>query len=130
MCDHGPVGTATGTLIVDDEEDIRLLVRAVIRQANEGLSVVGEAATGEEAVERCREDDPDVVLLDYRLPDITGLEVAERILAERPTQNIILFSAFLDTDTVRRAAEVGVRACISKADVAGLPEALWKYSTT
>ncbi|MCU1463291.1 MAG: pdtaR [Acidimicrobiales bacterium] len=124
-----PVG-ATGTLIVDDEEDIRLLVRAVIRQANEGLSVVGEAATGEEAVERCREHQPDVVLLDYRLPDISGLEVAERILAERPAQNIILFSAFLDADTIRKAAEVGVRACISKADVARLPEALWKYSTT
>ena len=119
-----------GTLIVDDEEDIRLLVRAVIRRANEGLEVVGEAATGEEAVERWREARPDIVLLDYRLPDITGIEAAERILAEHPQQSIILFSAFLDPDTVRRATEVGVRACIDKGQVNRIPEALWKYAGT
>ena len=129
MCDHRRV-KATGTLVVDDEEDIRLIVRAVIREANHGLRVVAEATTGQEAVDRWREHEPDVVLLDHRLPDMTGIEVAGQILAERPTQNIILFSAFLDADTVRKAAEVGVRACISKADVTELPEALWKYSTT
>jgi len=117
-----------GTLIVDDEEDIRMLVRAVIRRANEGLSVVGEAATGEEAVEFCRSAPPDVVLLDYRLPGINGLETAQRILADQPGQSIILFSAFLDPDTVRRATEVGVRACLDKGDVTKIPEALWKHS--
>jgi DNA-binding NarL/FixJ family response regulator len=117
-----------GTLIVDDEEDMRTLVRALIRRANEGLQVVGEAATGEEAVERWREARPDVVLLDYRLPDITGIEAAERILAENPDQSIILFSAFLDPDTVRQATEVGVRACIDKGQVSRIPEALWQYA--
>jgi DNA-binding NarL/FixJ family response regulator len=115
-------------LIVDDEEDIRTLVRAVIRRANEGLRVVGEASSGEEAVERWREARPDVVLLDYRLPDITGIEAAERILAEDPEQSIILFTAFLDPDTIRRATEVGVRACIDKGQVHRIPEALWQYA--
>jgi len=119
-----------GTLIVDDEEDIRMLVRAVIRRANEGLKVVGEAATGEEAVERWREARPDVVLLDYRLPDITGIEAAERILAENPDQSIILFSAFLDPDTVAEATAVGVKACIDKGQVNRIPEALWQYAGT
>jgi len=119
-----------GTLIVDDEEDIRLLVRAIIRRANEGLEVVGEAASGEEAVSVWREARPDVVLLDVRMPGISGLEAAEQILAEQPDQNIILFSAFLDADTVRRATEVGVRACLDKGEVHRIPEALWMCAGT
>jgi DNA-binding NarL/FixJ family response regulator len=119
-----------GVLIVDDEEDIQMLVRAVIRGANEGLEVVGEAATGEEAVERWREMRPDLILLDERLPGISGIEAAEQILAEHPGQKIILFSAFLDPDTIRRAAEAGVRACVDKGHVDRIPEVLWKYAGT
>ena len=116
------------TLIVDDEEDIRLLVRAVIERANEGLSVAGEAGSGEEALERWRETRPDIILLDYRLPGISGLETAQRILAEQPDQSIILFSAYLDDDTVNSASELGVRACLAKGDLARIPEALWRHS--
>src|SRR5437588_1126987 len=117
-----------GILIVDDEEDIQRLVRAVITAANEGLEVIGDAASGEEAVERWRELRPDVILLDQRLPGISGIEAAEQILAERPEQLIILFSSFLDAETNSRAKQVGVVACIDKTDVAGVPEAVWKYA--
>ena len=91
------------TLIVDDEEDMRLLLRATIEAANQGLSVAGEAGGGEEGLAQWREHRPDIVLLDQRMPDLTGLEVAERILAEAPDQTIVLFSAYLD-DTTRATA--------------------------
>ena len=117
-----------GTLIVDDEADMRLLVRAVIEAANEGLRVVGEATTGEEAIERWRETRPSVILLDERLPGLSGLETAERILAEEPDQSIVLFSAYLDAQTVRRASELGIRACLAKTDVSRIPEALWTHA--
>src|SRR5207248_8567941 len=103
-----------GILIVDDEEDMQRLVRAVILEADKGLEIVGEATTGEEAVERWRELRPDIILLDQRMPGMTGIEAAEQILAEEPDQPIILFSAFLDDEISRRARQVGVVACIDK----------------
>jgi CheY-like chemotaxis protein len=61
------------------------------------------------------------VILDNRMPGLTGLEVAEEILKERPAQPIILYSAFLD-DTVRRqAAELGISRCVGKADIDTIP---------
>lgn len=125
-----PAATAplTRALIVDDEEDMRFLVRAVIEAANHGLSVAGEACDGAEAIERWREQRPEVVVLDHRMPDMTGLEVAERILAEHPGQRIILFSAYLDRDTTAAAARLGVHECLAKTDYGRLPEALWRLA--
>jgi YesN/AraC family two-component response regulator len=117
-----------GVLIVDDEEDMRALLRSTIEIANEGLHVAGEAVDGEDAVIQWREKRPEIVVLDQRMPGATGLEVAERILAEHPDQAIILFSAYLDPDIVARAAQLGVRACMSKREISRVPEALWKYA--
>jgi CheY-like chemotaxis protein len=61
------------------------------------------------------------VVLDQRMPGLTGLEVAERILRDDPEQRVILFSAGL-TDEIRRQAEaVGVTACLTKDEVMELP---------
>jgi YesN/AraC family two-component response regulator len=118
----------TGVLIVDDEEDMRALLRSTIEIANEGLRVAGEAVDGEDAVAQWREKRPQIIVLDQRMPGATGLEVAERILAEHPEQTIILFSAYLDPDILDKAAELGIRACMSKREISRVPEALWKYA--
>ena len=114
-------------LIVDDDDDMRFLLRALIEAANEGLQVAGEAANGRDAFNQWREHRPDVIVLDNRMPGESGLEVAERILAEHPDQSIILFSAYLDDDTVARANALGVRECLSKDHYDQLPAALWRY---
>ena len=115
----------TTMLIVDDELDMRMLVRVVIEMANHGLSIVGEAADGDEAIRVWRELDgppvPDVVILDNRMPGLTGIEVAEQILAERPAQLIVLYSAFLDDEVRAQAREVGITTCVSKEDLERLP---------
>jgi CheY-like chemotaxis protein len=115
----------TTMLIVDDELDMRMLVRLVIEMANGGLSIVGEAADGAEALRVWRDLDgppvPDVVILDNRMPELTGLEVARQILAERPAQLIVLYSAFLDDDVRARAAEIGITRCVSKHELEQLP---------
>ena len=118
----------TRALIVDDEEDMRFLVRTVIEAANHGLSVAGEAADGEQAIERWRAERPEVVVLDHRMPGMSGLETAEKILAESPDQRIILFSAYLDPETTAAAARVGVDMCLAKSDYGKLPEALWQLA--
>ena len=116
----------TTVLIVDDDLDMRMLVRIAIELANEGLEVVGEAADGLEALEVWRELDgppePHVVILDNRMPGLTGIEVAERILSERPEQIVILYSAFMDNAVRAEAERLGVAACVAKGDHRALPD--------
>jgi DNA-binding NarL/FixJ family response regulator len=68
---------ATTVLIVDDHPSFRASARALLEA--EGFTVVGDATGGEEALERCAELKPDVVLLDVQLPDLDGFEVARRL---------------------------------------------------
>ena len=105
-------------LIVDDEDDMRALLRGMIQLANDGLSVAGEATDGDDALRRWREQRPDVVLMDQRMPGLSGLETADRMLRESPGQAVVLFTAYLDDDIKRMADAVGVRACVRK-DQAG-----------
>jgi CheY-like chemotaxis protein len=113
------------TLIVDDEADMRCLVRMVVEAANQGLVVSGEAASGDEALAHWRRHRPAAVVLDERMPGMSGLELAQHILAEDPDQPIVLFSAFLDRGTRQAARALGVRVCLDKTQVARLPEELW-----
>jgi two-component system, chemotaxis family, chemotaxis protein CheY len=110
-------------LIVDDEEMMRELARLVLERA--GATVLDEADNGIVALERYRSHNPPsrpkVVLLDNRMPGLTGLEVAEEMLTDHPTQIVVLFSAHLDAATVARAEGLGIAACVSKNDVTRLP---------
>jgi YesN/AraC family two-component response regulator len=111
-------------LIVDDEDDIRALLRVVLTDGSGRFEVVGEATDGHEALDRWREYRPDIVLLDQRMPGATGLEVAEQILSEDPQQRIALFSAYL-TETMREhASSLGIAACVAKEDVFAVPDVL------
>lgn len=120
-------GVTNRALIVDDDEDMRYLLRSVIERANDGLQVAGEASGSADALVQWRSVQPDVIILDQRMPGVTGIEVAEAILAERPAQSIILFSAYLDDDLVARADALGIRACISKDRYDDIPDALRRY---
>jgi len=110
--------------VVDDEQDMRFLARAVLERA--GLDVIEEAVDGPQALERFYILDPPpvptVVVLDNRMPGLTGLQVAERMLAHSPGQVIILFSAFLDRAVEEAARSIGVAACVSKSELRRLPE--------
>lgn len=120
--------SALGVLIVDDEEDMRVLVRSLIEIANHGLAVTGEAANGDEALRRWRDEKPEVVLLDQRMPGLSGLDTAELMLREKPDQAVILFTAYLDPDVRSAAEHIGVRACVSKTDVQTVITQLREYA--
>ena len=104
------------TLIVDDEVDVRLLLQLLIDQENHGLHVIGEAANGEQALQLRRSLDVDVVVLDHRMPGLSGLETATQMLAEAPDLPIVLYSAFTDDRMLAQAREIGVRDCVPKDD--------------
>src|SRR3954452_13106938 len=98
------------TLIVDDQQDIRLLLRLIIDTANEGLTVVGEAASGPEALTEVERIEPLVVVIDEMMPEMTGTEAAEQVRRSRPAQIIILCTAYLDDRIVERARRIGMNA--------------------
>ena len=122
----------TTILVVDDEPDMRRLVCAVIEIANDGLEVVAEATDGAEAMTIWRglngPPQPDVVILDNRMPHASGMEVAREIFQERPDQLVVLHSAYLDDETRAEATSVGIAACVPKADVFTLPDVIRELS--
>ena len=119
--------TPCRTMLVDDEPDMLALVAMQIELANHGLTVAGTAGSGEEALQLLPEAHPDVIVLDYRMPGADGLEVAARILASEPTQNIVLFSSYITDAMEAQAQRLGIRECVSKDRVKDLPEIIRKY---
>jgi two-component system, response regulator PdtaR len=92
-------------LIAEDETIIRLDLRAMLEQA--GYEVCGEARDGEEAVELARALEPDLAIMDVKMPQLDGIEAARRILEERPLP-IVIVSAYGQEELVSRAVEAGV----------------------
>ncbi len=106
-------------LLVDDEALIRMGMRVILRDL--GYDVVGEAADGQEAVEKVAALDPDVVIMDIKMPVMDGLEATRRIMATHPVP-IIVLTAYNQQSLVEEAADAGVLAYLMKpvreADVA------------
>jgi two-component system, response regulator PdtaR len=92
-------------LIAEDETIIRLDLRELLERA--GFEVCAEARDGEEAVELARSEQPDVALLDVKMPRLDGIEAARRILDERPIP-IVMVTAYGERELVSRAVEAGV----------------------
>jgi CheY-like chemotaxis protein len=98
-------------LIAEDETIVRLDLRGLL--SSRGFEVVGEARNGLEAVERARALEPDLVLLDVKMPELDGIEAARRILAERPVP-IVLVTAYDEEALVERAVDAGVFGYLTK----------------
>ena len=106
-------------LVVDDTDHVREMVVTILEI--DGFDVVGQLRDGEAAVEAADRLDPDVVVLDYMMPVLDGIDTSRRIRAARPRQTIIMYSAFVDATVSDRAAEVGVALC-GKSDGLGALE--------
>ncbi|CAN5655778.1 hypothetical protein BH24ACT14_BH24ACT14_17290 [soil metagenome] len=118
-------------LIVDDQAPLRSAARMVVA-LSDGFEVVGEAETGESAVELAAELAPDLVLMDVNLPGIDGLEATRQILAgsARPPV-IVVLSTYEADEYAPRAAGAGAAAFIAKSefDPDSLEEA-WRAAKT
>ena len=102
-----------GILIVDDHGLIREGLRNVL-EAEDGFRVVGEAQTGDEALALTRHLDPDVVVLDVRLPDRNGIEICAEIHELAPTTRVLVCSGLADGSALVEAAKAGAEGFVSK----------------
>jgi AmiR/NasT family two-component response regulator len=98
-------------LVAEDETIIRLDLRAQLEDAD--YVVCGEATNGHEAVALARSLQPDLAVLDVKMPGLDGIEAAKMILAERPIP-ILMLTAYSDEQLVRRAVKAGVYAYLVK----------------
>lgn len=107
-------------LLVDDHELVRAGVRTLLT-TEEDIEVVSEASDGGQAVEMARRTRPDVVLMDIRMPLMSGYEAVAFIKRELPTTSVLMLSSAVDEDSIRKSLEIGADGYLVK-DV--LPEEL------
>jgi DNA-binding NarL/FixJ family response regulator len=100
--------------VVDDTAHVRKMLVQMLELS--GFEVVGQAASGEEAIDAVEAVDPQVVVVDYKMPGLDGIATARQIKSHRPDQAIILYTAYLDGSLQDEAAEAGVSLCVGKVE--------------
>ena len=101
-------------LIADDQRPTRQGLRALLALLPHPVEVIGEAANGQDAVRLTVANQPDVVLMDMRMPVMDGLEATRRIKSRHPNTGIVMLTIYDDPSNHERAACAGVDAFIKK----------------
>ncbi len=100
-------------LIVDDHEVVREGLRALLRRRPQ-LAVVGEADSVASAIEEARENEPNVVIMDVRLPDGSGIEACREIRARRPETKVLMLTSYADDEAVFASIMAGATGYLLK----------------
>ncbi len=101
-------------MVVEDTDHVRDMLTSMLEL--DGFEVVGAAADGFQALAEIEAADPDVVIVDYKMPGLDGLDTARRIRELRPDQVMIMYTAFVDDELQRLAADIGVSLCLGKVE--------------
>ncbi len=105
-------------VVVDDSADYRLMVRTLLESVSETMTVVGEAADGEQALALIRSLRPDIVITDLVMPRLNGVELTRRIRQELPQTKIIQMSSYTEDAYRLMASDSGADAFVSKQVIA------------
>jgi DNA-binding NarL/FixJ family response regulator len=100
-------------LLAEDHILVRQGFRRILED-DPGITVVGEARTGLEAIEQCKELKPDVVVMDLSMPELGGLEATAEVLKANPQIKIVILSMYSNEAYVRKAFELGAKGYILK----------------
>src|SRR5690242_10663478 len=103
-------------LVVDDHQVMRKGVRALL-ESDSAWEVCGEAENGRLAVEKTRELNPDLVILDLTMPEMNGLEAARQIRQVSPQTKIVIFSMHESPQVRKEARDAGADAFVSKSSM-------------
>lgn len=104
---------AIRVLLVDDHEVIRVGLRTVLGQT-QSVAVVGEAGTMEDAIQQTQRLKPDVILMDVRLPDGSGIDACREILGALPGTRVIFLTSYADDDSILAAVLAGAQGYVLK----------------
>lgn len=100
-------------LLVDDHEIVRMGLRAALSDVHD-FEIVGEAGTAEECILKTRRVQPDVILMDVRLPKQSGIEACREVLAERSDIKVIMLTSYADEDAIVAAILAGAQGFVMK----------------
>ncbi len=110
-------------LIVDDNPSVRRYLRAILEQ-QPTWQVCGEARTGAEALQKVIDAPPDLVLLDYQMPDLNGVDIARQMFQLCPQVSILMVTLHISRQLVDAARLAGVRGACAKQDIGSVVEAV------
>ncbi len=106
-------------LLADDNATVRHFLRGLLEQQNT-WRVCGEARTGTEALDRVRASPPDMILLDFQMPDMNGIDTARQISRLFPEIPILMVTIHLSQQLAEEARKAGIRGVCSKSDVGSI----------
>lgn len=98
-------------LIVDDQKGVRRLLEELFKRDGWEVHV---ASDGREAIDKCEELSPDVILMDMKMPNLNGLDASQEILRKHPHLPILMMTAYGEMDVIKKAIDAGVKRCITK----------------
>jgi CheY-like chemotaxis protein len=101
-------------MVVDDTDHVLNMLVDMLEL--DGFDVVGKASSGHQAIELAKSTEPDVIVMDYKMPGMDGLTAARSIKEGRPEQPIIIYTAYLDPTLEVEAKEAGVALTIGKVE--------------
>jgi DNA-binding NarL/FixJ family response regulator len=110
---------AVRILVVDDNPSVRRYLRGVLEQ-HDNWRVCDEARNGQEAVDRYRKIQPDVIVLDFQMPEMNGLDAARAIAKNSPEIPILIVTLYLSRQLSEEARKVGARGACAKTDVSSV----------
>lgn len=110
-------------LVVDDNPSVRHYLRFLLEQQST-WRVCGEARTGNETAQKVRDSLPDIILLDFQMPDLNGLEIAREILRVQPATPILMVTVHMSNQLAAAAKSAGIRGICAKSDVGSIVEAV------
>lgn len=110
-------------IVVDDDKLVAISLKTIL-EASGKITVEALGNGGAQAISLYREHKPDVLLMDIRMQDMTGLEAAEQILAENTDARILFLTTFSDDEYILKALSIGAKGYILKQDFEGIVPAL------
>ena len=105
---------AIKVMVVDDTANVRDMLATMLEL--DGFEVVSKAAGGQEAIDDVTAAKPNVIVMDYKMPDMDGLTATRKIREISPDVGVILYTAYLDDELERQAREAGAAVCLGKVE--------------
>ncbi len=101
-------------MIVEDTQHVRDMLAKMLEL--DGFEIAGTAADGASAVEMAKDSKADVIVMDYAMPGMDGLEASKKILEAQPSQKIILYTAYPTNELEQQAHDAGIVLCLGKVE--------------